>query len=652
MTPSAPPNPSDTNHLRPSRARRRTWTTALTAAAAIALAGAFTPAAGQGPSAPSAPACDSTTAITTAYGKLCGITDTVTVGTQQVKTRAWLGIPYAKAPVGANRWQPPVDTSFVALQATQRGPKCVQDSASYTRTISGNDTTIKSTTIVVGSEGCLYLNVWAPPGTTGSSALPVMVFIHGGAFVTGTGASPLYRGAYMAARGNVVIVTINYRLGPFGFLSAPNARGGLSFGGNQGLLDQQKALQWVQRAIAPFGGDPGKVTLFGESAGAMSVGLHLFSVPTSTGLFRAAIMESNPMGVQYKNTARADSDGTSFLNTLCVRAAGTCTLYRDSWAQRVDAATVMAANGDYLKLGDIARVSKGGLTEALPWTPVVDGAVVTGEPYRGYAAGTTAKPFIFGMNRDEGVYFAAAAQKGGGVILDPTVFRDIVRSLFDVPGDTTNQHRIMSTADTSGSAVTLPYNPAGHASIANLDTTASAMAQLITDYAFNCGNLVAANVADTSTAARISNAAASLPVYAYRFEQHPFFNLYAGVTACTPGADTFNICHAYELPYVFHSLAWAQAQNWNTAQPTPADAAVSDAMVTAWTAFAANPGQAPAQGWQAYTPGGATYLFGGSGGGQMQGGLANGANCSALWSTLPPLNGTTVKGGTASASLP
>lgn len=651
MTRSAPSPASPRVHLPPNR-RRGPWRSILAVIAAAVALGS-TPAAGQGASAPTQPACDAGTSVTTYYGNLCGILDTVTVGTQQVKTKAWLGIPFAKAPVGANRWQPPADTSFKniqQLQATQRGSKCMQDSASYTRTINGNDTTITSSSTVVGSEACLYLNVWAPPGASGGSALPVMVFIHGGAFVTGTGGAQLYRGAYLAAKGNVVVVTINYRLGPFGFLSAANPAGGLTLRGNQGLLDQQKALQWVQQAIAPFGGDPAKVTIFGESAGAMSVGLHLFSVPGSAGLFRAAIMESNPMGVQYKDTARANADGRAFLLVLCSKVARSCATPFSKWTQTVDAATVMAASAEWLKDGDLFRIEKGGLTEALPWTPVVDSAVVFGEPYRGYVAGTTARPFIIGMNRDEGVYFAAAGQKSGGRVLDPGVFRDVVRALFDAPRDTSNQHRIMTTADTAAGTVTVPYSPAGHASMANLDPTASAMAQLITDFAFSCGNLVAANVADTSTAARISNAAAQVPVYAYRFEQHPFFNLYGGVTACRPGADTFNICHAYELPYVFRSFAYAQAQNWNTAQASKADSAVSDAMVTAWAAFATDPGQAPASGWQAYTPGGALYTFGGGNAGQMQGTLASTANCGKLWSTLPPLNGTTVKGGSSSST--
>jgi para-nitrobenzyl esterase len=142
------------------------------------------------------------------------------------------------------------------------------------------------------AEDCLTLNVWTP-GTDG--ARPVMVWIHGGGFVAGSGASALYRGRALAARGDVVVVTINYRLGILGFLAHPGLAdpdaGGAA--GNWGLLDQVAALSWVHDNIPAFGGDPNNVTIFGESAGGMSVA-DLLAVPGARGLFHRAIAQSGP----------------------------------------------------------------------------------------------------------------------------------------------------------------------------------------------------------------------------------------------------------------------------------------------------------------------------------------------------------------------
>ena len=197
---------------------------------------------------------------------------------------AYKGIAYATA----KRWQAPHSAPWPpagALKAVEFGPICPQDDAPEP-----------------AAEDCLYLNVWAPQNAiNGGRSLPVLLFIHGGAFVRGHGSSPLYDGSAFAARG-AVVVTFNYRLGALGFLSA-NALGSGEIGGNFGLMDQQAAMAWVQRNIASFGGDPKRVTLFGESAGAMSVGLHTFDMPSSGPLFAAAIMQSNPLGIQYLTAA-------------------------------------------------------------------------------------------------------------------------------------------------------------------------------------------------------------------------------------------------------------------------------------------------------------------------------------------------------------
>lgn len=138
---------------------------------------------------------------------------------------------------------------------------------------------------VKGQEDCLYLNVYAPNGATPQSKLPVMVWIHGGAYTAGSASA--YDGRVLAQKNNIVVVTLNYRLGALGWLSLPalGAEDGGGQSGNYGLMDQQAALKWVQSNITAFGGDPGKVTVVGESAGGMSVCAHLAS-PESAGLFR------------------------------------------------------------------------------------------------------------------------------------------------------------------------------------------------------------------------------------------------------------------------------------------------------------------------------------------------------------------------------
>jgi carboxylesterase type B len=185
--------------------------------------------------------------------------------------RFFAGIPYAAPPVGPLRWQPPAPVQpWSGLRdATRPGARCIQD-------IAGDMDRNHAT-----GEDCLTLNVWTPPSS--KDAKPVLVWIHGGGFVNGSG--EVYDARRLASRGDIVVVTLNYRLGALGFLAHP-ALGPAGQVGNYGLADQQAALRWVRDNIANFGGDPGKVTVAGESAGGMSVCDHLVA-PGSAGLFRA-----------------------------------------------------------------------------------------------------------------------------------------------------------------------------------------------------------------------------------------------------------------------------------------------------------------------------------------------------------------------------
>ncbi|MGP3782832.1 carboxylesterase/lipase family protein [Paenibacillus sp. 1A_MP2] len=211
----------------------------------------------------------------------------------------WKGIPYAKPPVGELRFQAPVppETWDGVREAKQFGPENIQPRNPQTEGISGQPP--------VESEDSLYLNIWAPEQES-KDPLPAMVWIHGGSFVSGAGSQPMYDGTQLVLRGDVIVVTINYRLGPLGFLHmAPLGEG---FASNVGLLDQIAALQWVQDNIEAFGGDLRNITVFGESAGSMSIAA-LMAMPAAKGLFHRAIMQSGASQVVLAEQASAIRDG-------------------------------------------------------------------------------------------------------------------------------------------------------------------------------------------------------------------------------------------------------------------------------------------------------------------------------------------------------
>lgn len=198
--------------------------------------------------------------------------------------RTWLGIPYARPPTGALRWRPPQPLQWPGVwNADRRMPECPQVLRAHDiNHYYGEE---------ASSEDCLYLNVWAAPHSTAGSKLPVIVYIYGGGFTIGSAGIPTYGGEVLAQRG-VVFVNFNYRVGILGFLAHPQLtreQGGHS--GNYGLLDQALALRWIHDNIARFGGDPDRILVVGQSAGAGSVALQLFS-PLSRGLFARAMMSS------------------------------------------------------------------------------------------------------------------------------------------------------------------------------------------------------------------------------------------------------------------------------------------------------------------------------------------------------------------------
>jgi para-nitrobenzyl esterase len=238
----------------------------------------------------------------------------------------YLGIPFAAPPVGALRWrapQPVVPWSGVK-QARSFSPACAQTAVWIT---------------LPKSEDCLYLNVWTP--AQAAAKLPVIVWIYGGGYYGGTAAQPLYDGANLARRG-AVVVTINYRLGIWGFFAHPElaAESPDHVSGNQGIADQIAALRWVKDNIASFGGDPGRVTIMGESAGAGSVAI-LIASPQAKGLFQRAIAESGSdifnsqydrKGAEAKGVALAKSAGARNLAEL--RGMSVEELHKQAWSPR------------------------------------------------------------------------------------------------------------------------------------------------------------------------------------------------------------------------------------------------------------------------------------------------------------------------------
>jgi carboxylesterase type B len=224
-------------------------------------------------------------------------------GLQNGQVNSFLGIPFAQPPVNTLRFRPPVPKrpwSPHTINAFKFGPECLQSSA----TGAGGEDDWK-----MQNEDCLYINIWQPAAAHPNSQYPVLLWIYGGAFLHGSTGRPEYIGDILAAKG-VIVVSCNYRLGALGFLVS--TADGLY--GNYGLNDQKMAMQWVQDHIRNFGGDPDRVTLFGESAGAMSIGLHLldqhennqksrftynFKPTKPRMLFHAVILQSNPFGYKY-----------------------------------------------------------------------------------------------------------------------------------------------------------------------------------------------------------------------------------------------------------------------------------------------------------------------------------------------------------------
>lgn len=205
-------------------------------------------------------------------------------GAQESGLTIFRGVPYAASPVGKLRWQPPAAFTWQGVRPAKEFGAIAPQGASTIGAFR------EPAAPEPQSEDCLFLNIWTP--ACDNRRRPVMLWIHGGVFMRGSGSTSRQPGHYLAKRGDIVLVTINYRLGPLGFLRLKELTGGrITSTGNEGLLDQIAAIKWVRDNIAQFGGDPSNITVFGESAGAMSIGC-LLAMPAARGLFQKAILQS------------------------------------------------------------------------------------------------------------------------------------------------------------------------------------------------------------------------------------------------------------------------------------------------------------------------------------------------------------------------
>ncbi len=333
--------------------------------------------------------------------------------------RVFLGVPYAEPPVGDLRFRPPQPAipGRLPIDALFEPPSCMQ--APY------REGGFYAQPLGELSEDCLYLNLWTAADE--GDRLPVMVWIHGGALTRGSGSLPLYDGTALARKG-VVVVTVNYRLGAFGYLAHPalSAESDQGVSGNYGVLDQIFALQWVRDNIATFGGDPDRVTIFGESAGAWSVNV-LQASPLARGLFHRAIGQSGgffdglPV-LRSSEDGSAESAGEAFARRLGIEDSDAASRLRELDAEAI-----------------LAEASKQG---AFATRPNVDGWVLPKQVAEIYRAGEQADvPVLVGSNRDEATSLMGGmlpSNKSGVEFLVKSQFANVADEFFDaypVPDD-------------------------------------------------------------------------------------------------------------------------------------------------------------------------------------------------------------------------
>lgn len=375
----------------------------------------------------------------------------------------------------------------------------------------------------MGSENCLFANVDTPRDRAGK--LPVMVFLHGGGFTSGQGAT--YQPTRITQKG-VVVVTLNYRLGALGYLAHPGMRE--EFAGNFGLADQQAALRWVRSNIAAFGGDPSNVTLWGQSAGAFSVCAQL-SAPGARGLFHKAIIQSGPCGNSLVTRSVANNRGTTTATSLGCSNPHTAM----ECLRRKPLNTLVGLHED--QVSAVRRHIAG-----MPWQPVVGTAAVPVQPLTAIRLGHARMPMIHGSTTDELRPFVANAHDGTGKPLTTGAYPGAVRDVFG--------HR-----ETPAILAKYPAN--------KYPSPGIALATMLTDYGRTLGAC--------SSPPALAAASRWAPAYGYEFAE-----------PSTESIGTFPLgsYHGYDVRQMFDSRFPSEATRSTTAGP------VADRVITYWTQFA------------------------------------------------------------------
>ena len=337
--------------------------------------------------------------VDTRYGPVTGVDDGI--------VKAWRGIRFAAPPVGDLRWRAPRPPNpwTEPADATRFGPVCHQLT----------DPRIPIDLGAPQGDDCLTLNIWCASHIEPDDAKPVLVWVHGGAYVLGSSAQALYDGAALATGGDAIIVTINYRLGAFGFLDLSGYDAdGVTFDTNIGLRDVLSALEWVRDNIAAFGGAPDRVTLFGESAGA-GVVTTLLASPAAAGLFTAAIAQSSPATSVY-STDRSRSMAARYLELLGVNA--------DEPGRLTDAPTATLVAATKQLFNEVPLRYPG----TLAFAPHVDGDVVPDYPVNAAREGRTHRvPLIIGTNEHEAALFRF--MKSPLMPITPEAIRDMFAAI-------------------------------------------------------------------------------------------------------------------------------------------------------------------------------------------------------------------------------
>lgn len=513
----------------------------------------------------------------TVYGQVDGVDDTATSGTYY-----WKGVPFAKPPVGALRWKAPVEPdAWSAPLATKNfGNACAQYGRIYGPGANNRyDATIATTlNTAVGSEDCLSLNIWRPSGKT--SNLPVIYFIYGGSNVSGYTADPVYDGAALAKAANAVVVTANYRVGLLGWFGLPQLKTGtdaLGDSGNFGTLDQIQTLKFINKNIANFGGNPGNVTVMGQSAGAMNIYALLTSPPVVDGnpkLFHKAIPISGGLSLAseippgsialLQPAAYAVAQGNALLYSLLI-ADGKAT---DNATAAAYAATQSAAQiAEYMRAKTPAQIfgkqlttlAAAGLSSA---SHIPEGTVVPASPMAAIAAGKYLKvPVLAGSTAEEGKLFAP--------------FLALAPALGGVPGLIVN--------DATRFTMMANFNPDAAPTLSVNDLINPAYLPVTapgTGYNARTAVLTGIFLKPNSDNAMNALKAQQANVWHYQFN-------WAKEPA--PWNDVYGAAHAFDLPFIFGNFGPSVFANAvNSSANKPGRLELSNAMMSTVAAFALN----------------------------------------------------------------